>query len=144
MRFRQRRAGFVAGSGRTPAEIAAALSDFVGRPVIDKTGLTGMYDFTLRFAPEVRPRGAAGVFAGPVGPAAPVDPDAPSFAGALPRLRRTKNPDASHLKIEYIWAATAGSCLSRRSPRARQPPTHPPAPAMQSIRFRNANVFSPV
>jgi uncharacterized protein (TIGR03435 family) len=55
--------------------------------VIDKTGLTGLYDFTLKFAPEdVRD-------AGPLGPtlsrlrgqgqAPPIDPNAPSLSVAL-------------------------------------------------------------
>jgi len=55
--------------------------------VIDKTGLTGLFDFTLKFAPE-------GIRAGgPMGPtltrlmaqapAAPADPDAPSLSVAL-------------------------------------------------------------
>ena len=39
--------GIAAGSGRTIAQIIPTLSDLVGRPVIDKTGLTGLYDFEL-------------------------------------------------------------------------------------------------
>jgi uncharacterized protein (TIGR03435 family) len=77
----------VAASGRTIAQFVSTLSDWVGRPVIDKTGLTGLYDFTLKFAPEgVRA-------AGPMGPtltqrtaqapAPPVDPAAPSLSVAL-------------------------------------------------------------
>lgn len=31
-----------------------ALSEEVGRPVVDKTGLTGKYDFTLQYAPATR------------------------------------------------------------------------------------------
>ena len=79
--------GNVAVSGRTIAQFVETLSDWVGRPVIDKTGLTGLHDFTLKFAPE-------GVRAsGPMGPtltlrsaqaaAPPVDPDAPSLSAAL-------------------------------------------------------------
>jgi len=76
--------GLVAGSGRTLAELArGTLSDLIGRPVIDKTGLTGMYDFTLKYSPEL------GRVAGPLGflspgvPPAPIDPDAPSLFTAL-------------------------------------------------------------
>jgi uncharacterized protein (TIGR03435 family) len=79
--------GNVAVSGRTIAQFVTTLSEWMGRPVIDKTGLTGLYDFTLKFAPEdVRD-------AGPLGPtltlmrgqvqAPRVDPDAPSLAAAL-------------------------------------------------------------
>jgi uncharacterized protein (TIGR03435 family) len=75
--------GAVAISGRTLAQfVGGTLSDLARRPVIDKTGLTGMYDYALKFAPET-----AGV-AGPLGllpgppPAAP-DPDAPSVYTAV-------------------------------------------------------------
>ena len=34
------------------ADLALTLSDYADRQVIDKTGLTGRYDFTLQFAPE--------------------------------------------------------------------------------------------
>jgi len=79
--------GNVAVSGRTIAQFVTTLADWVGRPVIDKTGLTGLYDFTLKFAPE-------GVRAsGPLGPtltllqgqvqSPPADPTAPSLSAAL-------------------------------------------------------------
>ena len=77
--------GNVAVSGRTIAQFVETLSDWVGRPVIDKTGLTGLKDFTLKFAPEgIRA-------AGPMGPtltlrsaqAPPVDPNTPSLTAAL-------------------------------------------------------------
>jgi uncharacterized protein (TIGR03435 family) len=79
--------GNVAVSGRTIAQFATTLSEWVGRPVIDKTGLTGLYDFTLRFAPEgIRASGPMGPtlsLLGAQGPAPPIDPDAPSLAAAL-------------------------------------------------------------
>ena len=79
--------GNVAVSGRTIAQFVQTLAEWVGRPVVDTTGLTGLYDFTLKFAPE-------GIRAGgPMGPtltrlaaqtpAAPADPDAPSLSVAL-------------------------------------------------------------
>jgi uncharacterized protein (TIGR03435 family) len=60
------------------------LSDLVGRPVIDKTGLSGLYNFSLKYAPELgRNAGPLG-FAQPPGAPAPfVDPDAPSLPAAL-------------------------------------------------------------
>jgi len=75
--------GSVAVSGRTLAQFVSVLSDLARRPVIDKTGLTGMYDFALKFAPETA--GTPGPFAlmpgGPTVP--PIDPDAPSFVTAV-------------------------------------------------------------
>ena len=79
--------GNVAVSGRTIAQFVTTVSEWVGRPVIDKTGLTGLYDFTLKFSPEgVR-------IPGPLGPtmslqAAQIpgpsaDPDAASLSVAL-------------------------------------------------------------
>jgi uncharacterized protein (TIGR03435 family) len=75
--------GFVAVSGRTPAQFVTTLSDLARRPVIDKTGLTGMYDYTLKFAPETA--GAPGPFGmlPPGAPPPPVDPDVPSFVTAV-------------------------------------------------------------
>jgi uncharacterized protein (TIGR03435 family) len=39
------------GGGRTMADLAANLTGRVGRPVIDRTRLTGSYDFVLRWTP---------------------------------------------------------------------------------------------
>jgi uncharacterized protein (TIGR03435 family) len=74
--------GLASGSGRTIAEITRGwLADLVGRPVVDKTGLTGLYDFTLKYAPEGR---VAGPFAllGTTVPAE-IDPNAPTIFTAV-------------------------------------------------------------
>jgi bla regulator protein blaR1 len=76
----------MAASGRTIAQFVATLSDLVGRPVIDKTGLTGLYDFSLKFAPEGRNAGPLGqtlALRGAQGQAPPVDPNAPGLSAAL-------------------------------------------------------------
>jgi uncharacterized protein (TIGR03435 family) len=79
--------GDVAVSGRTIAQFVTTVSEWVGGPVIDKTGLTGLYDFTLKYAPEgVRVPGPLGptlVLRMAQGPAPAVDPDAPSLSVAL-------------------------------------------------------------
>ena len=82
--FQRMGVGLIAGSGRTLSDLLPVLADLVSRPVVDKTGLTGMYDFTLRFAPESA--GSPGVLkllglAGAPPPA--VDPNAPSLTAAL-------------------------------------------------------------
>ena len=75
--------GLVAVSGRTLSQfVAGPLSDLARRTVIDKTGLTGMYDFALKFAPETA--GTAGPFALlQVPPPAAIDPDAPNLFTAV-------------------------------------------------------------
>jgi bla regulator protein blaR1 len=77
--------GLAAASGFAIAALVRTLSDLTGRPVIDKTGLTGLYDFTLKYAPELgRIAGPPGFFAPSPGGAPPaVDPDAPSLSVAL-------------------------------------------------------------
>jgi len=79
--------GRATATGRTIAQIVPTLADLVGRPVIDKTGLTGLYDFSLKYAYEGRtagPMGPLGPAAQPPGAAAPtIDPDAPSLSAAL-------------------------------------------------------------
>lgn len=76
--------GLVAFSGRPIARLVPTLSDLTGRPVIDKTGLTGLYDLTLKFAFEGRMAGLMGPLGPPPGAPAPaVDPDAPSLSAAL-------------------------------------------------------------
>ena len=75
--------GLLGGSRRTIAEMLPALSDLVGRPVIDKTGLTGWYDFTLKFAPESAGSNAILRLLSPVAPPQALDPNAPSLTAAL-------------------------------------------------------------
>ena len=65
--------------------IALILTPYVGRPVIDKTGLTSYYNVTLKWTPEVGSVSLAppGLPSG----ALPLDPDAPSlFTGVQEQL----------------------------------------------------------
>jgi uncharacterized protein (TIGR03435 family) len=77
--------GLAAASGFAMASLARTLSDLTGRPVLDKTGLTGLYDFTLKYAPELgRVAGPPGFFGPqPGAPPPATDPDAPSLPVAL-------------------------------------------------------------
>ena len=76
--------GLLTGNSRRIAQLVPALSDLTGRPVIDKTGLTGLYDFTLKFTYEGRMPGLMGPLGVPAGTPAPAaDPDAPSLSAAL-------------------------------------------------------------
>ena len=63
------------------ALIAGALPGMgrLDRPVVDQTGLTGRYDFTIEFAPE--PNGPAPAPPNPDAP--PPDPQGPTFVIAL-------------------------------------------------------------
>ena len=66
-------------SGRAIAQLVQMLSGSTGRPVVDKTGLAKLYDFSLKWAPEP---GAFGVL--PPGVTLPaVDPDAPNLFTAV-------------------------------------------------------------
>ena len=71
-------------SGSTIAQFLPTLADHIGRPVIDRTGLTGRYDITLNYRHEGRVPGIAGILGPPAGFEPPaIDPNAPSFIGAL-------------------------------------------------------------
>ena len=71
---------------------ARSIGGRVGRAVVDRTGLTGNWEFELEFQPEVLP--------GQLPPGAtppPIDPDAPSFFTAIQeqlglKLDATKGP----------------------------------------------------
>ena len=78
--------GRVAASGFAIAQLTPTLADLTGRPVIDKTGVTGLYDFTLKYAPElVRVAGPFGLLSPrrPVAPDTPADPDTPDLFTAV-------------------------------------------------------------
>ena len=55
------------------------LPQFVGRPVIDRTGLTGFYDLMLKWTPEPVPS-SVGL---PPAPLPPADPNVPDIFTAL-------------------------------------------------------------
>ena len=75
------RPGMMVGQRVSMARIARELSPFAGRPVQDETGLTGSFDFQLKWRPDPgESRGdleklkAAGI---------PFDPSGPSFSAAI-------------------------------------------------------------
>ena len=63
--------GLFTFSGRSMAQFVPTLSDLTGRPVIDKTGLAGLYDVTLKFAYEGRMPGVMGPLGSPGRPPRP-------------------------------------------------------------------------
>jgi bla regulator protein blaR1 len=72
--------------------VTPIFSTLVQRPVIDKTGLAGVYDFTLKFRPEPNAAGAAAPDAPPL-----ADPEAPGIFTAIQeqlglRLESAKGP----------------------------------------------------
>jgi len=87
----------IAAGGQTLAQLATLLSGRVGRPVVDRTGLTGTFDITLTWTPDQIPQGVAG----PPPPGAPpfpaIDPNGPSIFTAVQeqlglKLESTKGP----------------------------------------------------
>ncbi len=61
-------AGFIQFTRATSATFASQISYSVQRPVIDRTGLSGEFDFTLRWAPQPEDRPPAKPAAAPDGP----------------------------------------------------------------------------
>jgi uncharacterized protein (TIGR03435 family) len=74
--------GRIISSGQPIAQLGTLLGNQLGRPVIDKTGLTGGYDFEVSYMPEA---GRGGLPTPPPGapPLPAIDPDAPSLFTAL-------------------------------------------------------------
>jgi uncharacterized protein (TIGR03435 family) len=103
--------GEVSGQGVAATFLASVLSQQLGRTVLDKTGLKGKYDFTLKWTPEqgesMMPGGPGGPGGGPPPDGAP-PPDAsgPSIFTALQeqlglKLEPTKAP-ADVLTIDHV------------------------------------------
>jgi len=69
--------------GMTIAELVSELPMYVGRMVVDRTGLTGGFDLEIRFdaSSPIPGAGAGGGF--PVQPTGGGDPDTPSLFTAL-------------------------------------------------------------
>jgi uncharacterized protein (TIGR03435 family) len=68
--------GAVIGSAVRITQLVDALSSVLGQPVIDKTGLSGFFDFKLEFTPEEPP-------GGPLVPRAAADEARPSIFTAV-------------------------------------------------------------
>lgn len=77
------REGEMAGYDVSLTELVGILSQRLGSPVIDKTGLTGKYDFKLAFMPEPTREDRALFGAGPPDAAPPFDPGLPSVFTAV-------------------------------------------------------------
>ena len=69
--------------GQPIAQFVTLLGNQLGRPVIDKTGLSGGYDIELAFMPEGGRGGPAGTPPPGAPPLPPIDPDAPSLFTAI-------------------------------------------------------------
>jgi uncharacterized protein (TIGR03435 family) len=69
--------GRMMAGGYALADIARNMSNFTGRMVVEKTGLTGTFDLDLTWTPDQIP-------AGPFPPGAPsIDPNGPSLFTAV-------------------------------------------------------------
>jgi uncharacterized protein (TIGR03435 family) len=69
--------GNMAVGGSTLAQFANSLGMWVGRVVLDRTGLMGAYDFNLTWTPDQMPQRPPGA------PDLPVDPNGPSIFTAV-------------------------------------------------------------
>ena len=72
----------MAVGGSTLAQFANAIGMFVGRIVVDKTGLTGNYDFNLTWTPDNMPQRPPGA-PEPLINGNPIDPNGPSIFTAV-------------------------------------------------------------
>jgi uncharacterized protein (TIGR03435 family) len=84
--------GQLAGGGFPISLLAQQLSQSAQRVVVDRTGLTGNYDFDLKWTPDQLPQGAP-----PGAPVPAIDPNGPSLFTAVQeqlglKLEATKGP----------------------------------------------------
>ena len=74
--FMLRGRGWITGQGLPMTALAELLTKQLGRPVVDKTGLTGIYDFKLQWTPdESQSAMFKGAEPGPQTPASTSSPD---------------------------------------------------------------------
>ena len=74
--IRGSRPGELIGERASLIGLTRNLTGMIGRPVIDKTGLTGRYDFKLEWTPDMLPGGK-----GPDAPGEKMEASAPEFTG---------------------------------------------------------------
>jgi len=104
--------GALAGGAASMAQLTNAIGRFVGRTVVDRSGLTGVYDLDLKWTPENLPQRAAGT-----PPDQPInfngisiDPNGPSIFTAVQeqlglKLESTKGP-VDVLVIDHVEKPT--------------------------------------
>ena len=72
--------GNLSANGMTFVQLAAMLSNFVQRTVLNRTGITGFFDIDLNWTPDQMPRGDPPPGAPPL---PPIDPNGPSIFTAI-------------------------------------------------------------
>lgn len=76
--------GSLWGSQIPVSDLILALSQIMGRTILDQTGLNGKFDFNLKWTPDQSTAGLSGVGLPPPGAdAAPLNPEGPSIFTAL-------------------------------------------------------------
>jgi uncharacterized protein (TIGR03435 family) len=69
--------GQLRAGAQTMATLAGLLTGQAGRKVVDKTGVTGLYDIDLKWTPDASPNGA------PLPPSSEIDPTGPGLFTAI-------------------------------------------------------------
>ncbi len=69
--------GQLRAGSQTTAALAGLLTGQAGRKVVDKTGVTGLYDIDLKWPPDQLPNGA------PLPPGLEIDPTGPGLFTAI-------------------------------------------------------------
>jgi uncharacterized protein (TIGR03435 family) len=91
--------GSTAFNGQSIGAFVTLLSQFVDRPVVDRTGLTRFYDLTLKWTPEAVPS-SLGL---PQVPLPPADPDAPNiFTAVQEQLGLKLEPGRGPVEVTVI------------------------------------------
>jgi len=86
--------GAISGRAVTMSQFAQRLTPFMDRPVIDRTGLTGLYDFDLTYTPERAPN--------PNAPLSPTAADASIFTAIREQLGLVLRAERAPLDVLVI------------------------------------------
>jgi uncharacterized protein (TIGR03435 family) len=87
---------------QSSAEIATLCQNRIGRPVADKTGLTGTYDFNLDFSPNGQTSGAAAPSSASGTPLGDLKDDVPPFEVAIQSLGLKLQPAKVMIDVVVI------------------------------------------
>jgi uncharacterized protein (TIGR03435 family) len=105
--------GNIEGQGSSIENLVHVLSEQLGRTIIDKTGLTGTYDYTLNWAPDDAPHMGGEPGGGPPGgdDASPPDAGGPSVFTAIQeqlglKLEPQKGP-VDVIIVDHVEAPSA-------------------------------------